>query len=120
MSEQHLTLEFYTILNDCLDAVLDGSRSVDDCLAAYPEYADLLALDLRAAALTARLKSPQMRDSSVGALEARLRAQISANGATHPARSKVIPFRLPLGLGRTAAALIVALDRKSTRLNSSH
>lgn len=108
MSERHLTPEFYTILNDCLDAVLDGSRSVDDCLAAYPEYADLLTLDLRAAALTARLKSPQMRESSVDALEARLRAQMQAAGLTQPSRSKVIPFRPPLGLSRTAAALIVA------------
>jgi uncharacterized membrane protein YgcG len=37
------TPDFETALQDCLDAIADGRRTVDECLAKYPAYADEIA-----------------------------------------------------------------------------
>ncbi|MEQ8677724.1 MAG: DUF5667 domain-containing protein [Aggregatilineales bacterium] len=108
-------LDFYTALDDCLDALFSGERTLDACLALYPEYAEDLKPDLQVALLASRLKSPAMSDSSVDALEAHLMGlmgdekPITETTRPHRPTAKTIPFRPPMILGRAAAIILIAV-----------
>lgn len=104
MSDETLNSEFEDLLERCLDAVLQGQASVEECAARYPQHAAPLKAALSVALLTARLKSPKLPAARVAALEARLLGQAA------PARVIAFPqvWRLS-GVGRVAAALMVAL-----------
>jgi hypothetical protein len=101
MDNKKDTLEFYTVLNDCVDAVLKGNRTIEECLAAYPIHAKQLTKDLQMAVLVRRLKSPRMDSTAMAGLEDRLRAQIIT-----PQKSKVIRFRMP-AISRAAATILL-------------
>ena len=114
MNDEH-ALDFYVALDDCLDALLSGERTLDACLALYPDFADDLKPDLQAAVLASRLKSPAMSATSVDALEARLMSltddEKPITESTRPRRStpKILPFRPPMILGRAAAIILIAV-----------
>lgn len=117
MNDEH-TLEFYTALEDCLDALFNGERTLDECLALYPQYAADMKPDLQAAVLASRLKSPAMSDAAVDGLEARLMAMMATENsagilddAPAPNRvpAKVIPFRPPMLMSRAAAVILIAI-----------
>jgi hypothetical protein len=55
---------FENILDECLDAVLSGKRTIADCMALYPDHADELKSALQIALLTTRLKKPEMQIAS--------------------------------------------------------
>lgn len=92
------TPELDLILDECLEQVLSGERTIADCLTQYPAYADELKPVLQVAVLTSRLKRPQMDAAAVQALEMRLRGTRLAQ--QRPARRA---FLAPLG--RLAAML---------------
>lgn len=91
-------LEF--ILTDCLDHVLSGQQTVTECLDRFPEYADELRPLLLTGILTARLRSPEMPAEHVDQLEARLRAQMTAQ------RRVIYLPALRLAVGRSAAIIV--------------
>jgi hypothetical protein len=95
------TPELDTILDECLDDVLRGRRTIADCLAAYPDYAADLRPALQIGLLTARLKSPAMPAEHVDALEAKLRAGV---------RPAAVVERVPVfaSFSRLAAVLAIA------------
>ncbi len=64
--------ELPDILDICLNAVLSGQASIEDCLQQYPEYANELKAELQIALLTTRLKPPSLSQKQVAAIEARL------------------------------------------------
>ncbi len=100
MNEPRYTSELDDILALCLDDVLRGKQTIDDCLQQYPEYAPDLELALSVAMMTVRLKSPEMAADRVDALESRLRAQM-------PAPRKIIQF--PIAISRLAASVAIVL-----------
>lgn len=104
MSDERLAPEFYHILEECLTAVQNGARTVDECLILYPQYADLLKRDLQMALLVGRLRSPRLPESGVRALEARLRqhARVGASG-------RILSFRPPASWGRAAAVVLAVV-----------
>ncbi|MBZ0298448.1 MAG: hypothetical protein K8J31_01850 [Anaerolineae bacterium] len=82
---------FEIILDECLDAVLSDARTIDDCLALYPEHAAELKSALQIGLLAKRLKQPEMEAGSLDALEMRLRGQMLA--ARQPAgRARLAPL----------------------------
>lgn len=83
--------DFDSILDECLDAILAGERTLEGCLALYPDQADELKPALQIGLLAARLKKPEMDAGSVEALEMRLRGQMLAQ-ARPPVRSAIVPF----------------------------
>jgi hypothetical protein len=95
------TPELDAILDECLDDVLHGRRTIADCLAQYPDYAADLKPALQMGLLTARLKSPAMSAERVDALEAKLRAG---------ARPAAVVERAPVfaSFSRLAAVLAIA------------
>ncbi|MAS36427.1 MAG: hypothetical protein CL610_20660 [Anaerolineaceae bacterium] len=105
---------FQNILDECLDAVLSGERTIADCLALYPDAADELQPALQVGLLTSKLKKPAMSSGSVDALEMRLRGQMQAarkpvTPAWYAPLSRVaamlaLVFLLALGTGGTAVA----------------
>jgi len=101
VSELRTSPEFNDILAECLEDVLRGRKTLAECLRTYPDYAAELKPALQIGLLTARLKSPEMAQSSVEALEMRLRGQMPAVG---PRRNVIA---LPLGMSRLAAAIAV-------------
>jgi len=107
VSEPHTTPEFDDILAQCLDDVLGGRKTVAECLGAYPALAADLKPALQIGLLTARLKSPEMSQSSVDTLETRLRAQMPAALSGFRSRPRSDVIQLPLGLSRMAAAIAV-------------
>lgn len=98
MSEQGFTPEFYDIFQQCLEALLGGEVTLEECLQQYPDYADVLKTELQVALLAEQLKSPEMTAEQVDALEKRLLDQM-----TTTARSK------------TAAQSVETLSRKRAR-----
>ena len=116
-----LAPEFYDILAESLDSVLSGKKSIDDCLTAYPQYADLLEEELNVSILTARLRSPRMPADRVDALDAKLRQgmgmmyehtlHISSSTANKQTSTPKNVTRLQprLFLSRTAAIIVLAL-----------
>lgn len=95
------------ILAECLDAILRRERTLAECLALYPEYAEALRPLLQVGLLTAHLKTSPMPAASVDALEARLRQlplpKPAAPIPTAPRRGVIF------ALSRLAAVLIIAL-----------
>jgi hypothetical protein len=104
VNEPRIPAEFDDILQECLDAVLLGTRTVADCIQAYPDHAEDLKPALHIGLLTAKLKSPEMAASSVDALEMKLRAQMSPISVQAQPRNVI---QLPLGISRLAAAIAV-------------
>jgi hypothetical protein len=96
--------EFDSILAQCMEDVQRQHRTLDECLQTYPQYAEQLKPLLMAGLMTTRLKSPQLSQSSVDALEMRLRAQMKQQRRVPRRRSG-----LTYGLTRLAAVLVVAL-----------
>ncbi len=112
MSDSHPDPRLDDILATCLDDVLSGRKTLPECLAAYPNDAAELKPLLQMAILTARLKAPEMRASSVDALEVRLRAQMAGTTAHPPMprqKRAASLSRIPFGLSRLAAVILVAL-----------
>ena len=104
MGNEQLSPEFYNALTECVDAVLAGERSIDDCLAVYPQFADLLKSDLQIVVLTQRLKSPRLGPPQVDALENRLRVKTARQSARKS--PKIIGFPVPV-FSRAAAAILL-------------
>ncbi|NWF67727.1 MAG: hypothetical protein HXY40_01455 [Chloroflexi bacterium] len=104
MNEAQFSPELNTIVAECVEALLRGERTLDECLALYPQYAAELRPLLQVARLTRGLKAPQMTERAVQALDQRLRAQMAKQ-----ARPKVgtRPYQSLLRLA--AAVLIVCL-----------
>ena len=100
------TPEFNNILNDCLDSVLSGERSIEDCLQAYPQFASKLKPTLQIALLAKRLDAPQMSPSSVQALEMRLRGQMLATNKPEINVHVPAPNRSPFAPLSKLAAMI--------------
>ncbi len=106
MTEPRNSQTFDDILALCLDDLLRGNRTLAECLDAYPNDADELRPALQIALLTIHLKSPEMPEDRVDALERRLRTGMSPPVPIAPARSRTIQL-LPLGLSRLAAVLLI-------------
>lgn len=102
MNEERITPQYHNILDACIDAVLTGTASIEDCLVQYPDYADLLEPELQVLVLTSRLKSPELSQAAVDSLEVRLLTQVPAG--TSP---KIIPFSRFLPVSRVAAAVMI-------------
>jgi hypothetical protein len=96
---------FDDILAQCLDDVLRGDETIDDCLKRFPEYADELKLALQIALLTSRLKSPELAEGKIDLLEARLRSQFAAQ---KPRNIIHLPL-IPLAISRMAAAIAIVV-----------
>ena len=75
---------FDAILDSCLDALLSGRHSLDECLRRYPEHADDLKPQLQMALLTMHLRQPDMPAQQVKALEMRLKGAMLAQQKPHP------------------------------------
>lgn len=106
MNDARTNPEFDALFDECLRDVLRGSRSIDDCAAAYPHYADDLRPALQAGILTARLKAPQMSAASVDLLEMRLRAQMQMQASSISEEKVIRPARW-LPLSRAAAIFLI-------------
>lgn len=104
MGNEQLSPEFYNALTECIDALMAGERTLDDCLAAYPQFASRLKPDLQMVLLTQRLKSPRLKTNQLDALEYQLRGRMMRK----PSRQfrKVIGFPVP-AVSRTAAAILI-------------
>lgn len=89
------------ILNDCIDRLAAG-QSVQDCLAAYPEYAADLHPMLEAGLLTRRVN---YAPSEVSKAHERVRLRVLQAAATKQ-KIRVLPLR---GLATMAASLLVIL-----------
>ena len=107
MNESPLSPELETLLDECLEAVLRGKTTLDECLMQYPEYAAELRPLLQVGLLTTRLKSPEMPAAGVEALEARLRGQMAV-AMPRPAASRVRQGRFT-PLAKLAAMVAVVL-----------
>jgi hypothetical protein len=95
--------ELDDILAACLDDILRGHQTIDDCLQRYPQFADELRPTLHIALLTSRLKSPELASDRVDALEARLRSRMSK-----PRNVIQLPV-IPLAISRMAAMVALVL-----------
>jgi hypothetical protein len=104
VNEPRLSQDLDDILAICLDHLLRGEKTLAECLHDYPDHAAELKPALQIAFLTMRLKSAEMPETRVDALESRLRAQMVDN--TRPIQLSGVRY-LPLGLSRLAAALII-------------
>jgi hypothetical protein len=104
MNEYFNDPEFESILAQCMEDVQHQHRTLDECLQTYPHYAERLKPLLMAGLITTRLKSPQLSQSSVEALEMKLRALMKQQRRVPQRRSG-----LAYGLTRLAAVLVVAL-----------
>lgn len=104
---QQIDSQYLEALHTCIEALRADQATLEDCLRQYPQYADLLRVELSAALLVARLKSPVMAEEKVDALEARLRAQMAAA----PRITSLPPGRRSwsLPLSRLAAAVLIVL-----------
>jgi hypothetical protein len=97
------------ILAQCLDEVLRGTQTIDDCLQRFPQYADELKLALSVALLTARLKSPELAGDKVDALEARLRAKMNASKPRNVIHLPMIPIVVSRMAATVALVVLLAL-----------
>lgn len=110
--------EFYIALDESIDSILRGQKSIADCVAEYPQFADAFEKDLSLALMTARLRSPRLSEAKVDALEAKLRKQMAMMNqqtlhivdtpSANPPK-KIIPFRPPKFISRTAAIFVLVL-----------
>lgn len=95
------SVEFQTILDDCLRDVLRGTRTIEQCLELYPDHAADLKPALQIGLLTSRLKSPEMPARSVDRLENRLREQMATKTRPKVIRGRFAPF------GKLAAMIAI-------------
>jgi len=102
MDPQPQDTQYDAIFDACVDLLTQSQASVDDCLAAYPDYADQLEQDLKLVVLTMRLKKPRLSSDAVMALEGQLYAAM-------PSSPNVIHLNPLAALGRTAAAVLIGL-----------
>ncbi len=84
--------KFESILDECLDDVLRGTRTIEQCLELYPDYAADLKPALQIGILTSRLKSPEMSAASIDKLENRLREKMAMNAKPKIVRGRFAPF----------------------------
>lgn len=103
MSEPRSPQTLDDIVARCVEDVVRGYRSVEECLQVYPEQAEELKPLLLTALLTARLKGPQMGSEAVQALEARLRREMPK------ARRATRAQGLRYSAGRLAAMVAVVV-----------
>ncbi|HZU77563.1 MAG TPA: DUF5667 domain-containing protein, partial [Dehalococcoidia bacterium] len=112
---------FEDVLARCLASVNDGTRDVDACLAAYPQYADRLGPALRtAAAVRAGLDA---RPNAAFVQRARARVIAAANGiqpvASPPPHTRRAPTLRPLALTAAAFVLLFAVLIPSLAVTSA-
>ncbi len=105
MNDSRYNPELDDILAECLEAVLRGQKTVDECLRDFPEQAVELKPLLQVSLLTRRMKSPQMSADAVNRLESRLRQQPPPLQLVKPAPRRVIP----LAISRLAAVILIAV-----------
>jgi hypothetical protein len=108
-------VDFETILQQCLEDLADGRRTLADCLHAYPEQAEALRPLLQISLMTSRLKTPVLSDTHVQTLESRLRKAAAASDditiVSRP-QAKTKSRRLMTWqqtLGRLAAVLLIGM-----------
>jgi hypothetical protein len=108
-------VDFETILQQCLEDLADGRRTLADCLHANPEYAEELRPLLQISLMTGRLKIPALSETQVQTLESRLRKVATANDditiVSRP-QAKANSRRVmswQQTLGRLAAVLLIGL-----------
>ncbi len=109
MNEPRYSQKFDDILAQCLDDVLRGAQTIDDCLQRFPQYADELRPALHIALLTSRLKSPELAGDKVDALEARLQAQMNASKPGNIIHLPVIPVAVSRMVATVAIVVLLAL-----------
>jgi len=81
--------ELEQILDECLDQILSGAASVDDCLMRYPRHADQLRPLLHAALRLERGR--ELKPSSQ--LKARIRSNLTGHTRSNPRRKRrIFPF----------------------------
>jgi len=80
--------ELDTILDECLDQLINGASTVDECLARYPEHAAQLRPLLNAALRAQRggVVSPST------AFKARTRSQLMVHTRSHPRMKRGVPL----------------------------
>lgn len=91
MTDSRLTQELDGILDDCLDQVLNQQKTVEECLALYPDYAEELAPLLRVGLLTQQLE-PTLPTLKVDMLESQLRAHLRYSKPLRRLNRGVVPF----------------------------
>ncbi|MEZ4669536.1 MAG: DUF5667 domain-containing protein [Anaerolineae bacterium] len=94
---------FDDILARCLEDVQRRHRTLDECLKAYPDQAEELKPLLLAGLMAARLNAPQMPESSVDALETRLKMQVARTAAARLQR------QTPTGFAFRRLAAVIAI-----------
>jgi hypothetical protein len=100
VNDQTQPPEFYPILDQCIDTVLSGQSTIDQCVARFPEYANILRRELQTAVLISRLKAPMMSSEAVDKLETRLQGSLR----TRPRKTIRYPM---LQFSRAAAAILI-------------
>lgn len=90
------------IVDACLTDLLSGQATLDECIQRFPKHRAELKRALQIAVLTAKLKSPQLPEARIEALEQRLLAQA-------PARRRIIHVRFQPVLRLAAMLAIVFL-----------
>lgn len=107
MNQNHAPREqaFEDVLQLCLQAVKDGSLTIDACVRQYPQFADALSVELSTANLVSRLSLQPMSSASVNALEQRLMLQAAEQ---FPSGSARIVRLMPVRIGKVAAAILLA------------
>jgi hypothetical protein len=94
-------------LQQCLDGVLDGTLTVEQCLERYPTHRHDLKRELQVALLANRLEAPEMGTAQVGALESVLREKMAAKQRSTSRRTLTFIDTSPLK--RLAAAVIIMM-----------
>lgn len=100
MNDMTTPLGYQEILNECLDVVIHGTYTIEDCAAQYPQYADALRAELSTAGLITRLKSPELTSAEIDELQARI---FNKQQTTAP---RVIHL-MPLRMSKAAAAILL-------------
>ncbi len=95
--------QFEDVLDTCLDAILSGKLTLEECLQQYPDHAADLKPALQVALLTTRLNRPAMAAASVAALEMRLQGELLAS-KSHPQTTAVL-----LPISRLVATIAIVL-----------
>lgn len=106
MNQNHAPQEqaYEDVLQRCLQAVKDGSLTIDACARQYPQFADALSVELSTAHLVSRLSLQPMSNASVNALEQRLMQQAAEQFPSGSAR--IVRF-MPAQIGKIAAAILL-------------
>ncbi len=103
MNEPYSNPEIEAILDHCLVEIMRGEQTIAGCLEQYPQYAADLKPALEIGLLAVRLKSPEMPQASMDALEKRLLLQAQAQFSPRVVRGQFMP------LGKLAAMIAVVI-----------